>query len=451
MPRKSHEEGKQAKPKEEDRKEKFAKEEKRDVRGQREKPQEASPPKKAPQRERAAEDVGSGDKHYRDYQYKAYGAREDRHKQEHCKYCGHSLERSRSRDKQQRENKPNDRDENRVGYQRHEGHGRDYLYENCYWCDFGRRGDYEKAKNYYHHRDYRPREGFLGEHRRDEGKNYHDKSDGETNFESGSGKPFDEDFYARRDDRQPKDDRKLNKPGRKDERSKGRENEAKSPRDQDRDGHYRRYHDNDRNRDNYDEYRLKYKYYSPYRLQQYGGGEHHHRHQYEYRRFADEGEYDPYNRYRNRREFQRARSGGSKGYADNVNYDHSRSPHKKYFQFDDRRDDKRNDKRDDRRDYDKDDRRDDRKDDRRDNRYEDERRDPRSKHQKDELRKKNRDEREERKRGYQRDDEQEYPDKSRLDPNLEGKDKQINKILKEDMQQREGQDDDKKKDERRRE
>lgn len=79
----------------------------------------------------------------------------------------------------------------------------------------------------------------------------------------------------------------------------------------------------------YDRHEIdRQKYYSPYRLNQYRGGEHHHRHRYDYHRYADQGEYEPYYRHVQRKDFERARGKESKGTSDVVNFDNSKSPYR---------------------------------------------------------------------------------------------------------------------------
>ena len=79
------------------------------------------------------------------------------------------------------------------------------------------------------------------------------------------------------------------------------------------------------------------KYYSPYKLHERGGGERPPRHRYDYHNAPHHGEYDPYIRHAPKRDFDRARKHEPRGAPDDVINDYSKSPNRKYFQFEDRR------------------------------------------------------------------------------------------------------------------
>ena len=58
---------------------------------------------------------------------------------------------------------------------------------------------------------------------------------------------------------------------------------------------------------------------------------------YDYKNAPHHGEFNPYNKHRGVREFERARSGDLRSPSDIVKYENSHSPHRKYFQFEDRK------------------------------------------------------------------------------------------------------------------
>lgn len=79
------------------------------------------------------------------------------------------------------------------------------------------------------------------------------------------------------------------------------------------------------------------KYYSPYELHARGGGNFHYQHKYDYKNVNQNGEYMPYNRHREERNFERARVERPENPSNEVNFKHLRNPEKKYFKFDDRK------------------------------------------------------------------------------------------------------------------
>jgi hypothetical protein len=137
-----------------------------------------------------------------------------------------------------------------------------------------------------------------------------------TDFERGTGETFDRDFYA----------------GKQEQRKVNRSMSSHSSKSE---GHRQGHHqhlEGHHNRCELD----RGKYYSPHRLHQYRGGEHHHRHHYDYQRYANQGEYEPYYKHGQRKDFERARGKEFNGASDEVSFNNSKSPYR-YDHYDNQR------------------------------------------------------------------------------------------------------------------
>ena len=310
------------------------------------------------------EPVNSGDRYYQDYQRKAYQYQPRGSK---CWYCGHvksperqekryehhGYERKEHREEfgygrkhQQRkqEDAKKERKEPRPSHPDHakedkkdedHKHGEHRHYEHRGY------GHYDNDRHHYspyrgsygHHYRFNPyRAGFNYEPRPYNRDYNYCRVHTKTDFERGSGEIFDKDFYAKKSDK----DSRPKQEAKEDKKEEIKEKPAKEERKDF--NHYERHEARAFDHKQYDHYRHDHhrKYYSPHRLHAHGGGEHHHRHLYDYQRVPHHGEYEPYVRHNLRADFERARSGDRARLSDEVNYDPSPVPNRKYFKFEDR-------------------------------------------------------------------------------------------------------------------
>lgn len=309
-------------------------------------------PKKAknetPKKESAEDDepINSGEKHYRDYQQKAYNNKEGK-----CAHCDNGQERDLKR-------------RNSAERFEHQYQHRDH-YERIEQVPYGGLYQYREpqiyerpaAAGYDYRRPFNPYRGLQEDRfvprypqdlykydplRQDYQRNYT-----KTDFERGSGEIFDGNFYAGKFDHERKGNEHRAPPKEhKVEEHKHHHNEEKE---------YKlrldRNHERPELKDQYrghrvyqevDRYERKeklhhQKYYSPHRLHAHGGGEHPPKHRYDYHNAPNHGKYEPYYRHGPRRDFERAKSYESKEALDFDHYDPLRIPNRKYFKFEDRK------------------------------------------------------------------------------------------------------------------